>query len=261
MAADKRMDRSMRRRIFWRLFLLQAWWNFERMQSLGLTYCLEPWFKRCGLSGRERRSAMARHAGAYFNTQPYMAAFIAGMVCSLEQDIADASARDKEAKVKRLSALKTAAAGALAGIGDALFWGALRPFCAALGLVIGLLLIRRGMSAFGLGIAAVYLVIFNAPSLWVRYEGIVLGYRWGEQLPFKLKQFPVQAWIQRLRLAGAAMAAAVLVYALWDLAGQRLIGITAFAIYALILEKRPQSWTSLYGATCGLGVLAAVGRS
>lgn len=253
----RQMDAGVQGSIFKRLLLIQACWNFDRMQSLGLAYGLEPWFKSSGLEDREQKKALARHAGEYFNTQPYMASFVAGMVCRLEDERGHIPEAERPARIKRLSALKAAAASALAAVGDALFWGALRPFSAAAALICGFIFWRRGAPYFGIGMAGCYLALYNVPVLWVRWRGIDMGYRWGERLPFELKEYPWQAWILRLRWAGFALAAALLILAL-AAANHKAAQAAALAAYALVLKKWPAAWPSLYGATCGLGFLAAL---
>ncbi|MDD5655735.1 MAG: PTS system mannose/fructose/sorbose family transporter subunit IID, partial [Elusimicrobia bacterium] len=144
------MTPRMQMRLFARSLLLQACWNFERMQSLGFALCVEPWLERCyGAQDEARREARLRHQ-EFFNTQPYMAPLVLGMVCALEEDIAAADAVARPGKVARLRTLKTAAAAALAGLGDALFWGSLRPFCAILALSGALVMLHFGAAAAAL---------------------------------------------------------------------------------------------------------------
>lgn len=247
----------LRAQIFLRSLLLQACWNFERMQGLGFAYCLEPWLKKCWGEAAERRAALSRHF-EFFNTQPYMAPLVVGMVCALEEDAA-ASAGEREVKIKRLRALKKAAAGALAGIGDALFWGSLRPFCAALALLSGIILWRTGSSL--LWMPLIYLAAYNAPAAALRWRGFAWGYEWGEQIASRLKDFPWQSWIGRTRAAGAALAlcAAALLLAGQGVPGSRRVGGVMTTLYLIAfraLDARASS-ARLYAGTCLFGVIAA----
>ena len=196
------MTTGMQGRLFGRSLLLQSGWNFERMQSLGLAFCLEPWLGLCwaGQNGAARAARLRHHE--YFNTQPYMASLVIGMVCALEEEAAAAPAggpRDK--LVERLRVLKTAAASALAGVGDALFWGALRPLCAGLAAAGALFLWDRPVWA-ALWAAGVYLAAHNALALALRWRLLRLGYEWRDQLASHLKAWPAQKLIRALRLAG-----------------------------------------------------------
>src|SRR5581483_1504316 len=96
------------------------------MQGLGLAWALEPWLKRIYRTAAERRAALQRHA-EYFNTQPYVASLIVGLVCAMEEDAAALPEAQRAAAYARIRAVKSALASSLAGAGDAFFWGALRP--------------------------------------------------------------------------------------------------------------------------------------
>lgn len=61
--------------------------------------------------------------------------------------------------------------GPLAGIGDSIFWGVLRVIAA--GIAVGL-----GMSGNILA-PVVFLLLFNVPSILIRYYGTFLGYKTG----------------------------------------------------------------------------------
>ncbi|MBI5630478.1 MAG: PTS system mannose/fructose/sorbose family transporter subunit IID [Elusimicrobia bacterium] len=248
--------------LFWRSCLLQSCWNFERMQSLGLSFALNPWLKRCYPRSDERCEALLRHQ-EYFNTQPTMACLVLGMICALEEDIARAPRDQREAKILKLKALKAAVASALAGIGDALFWGALQPFCAALAAALGLFLWRLGAGAAAFpAMAAVYLAAYNAPALFLRWRGLRWGYEWREQIAVKLKGFRWQAWILRLRGMGLVLALGV--YALiadasWPgaPAPQPWLGWLALVAYAAAGFSPWFSAYRLYGLTALAGALAA----
>ena len=200
------MTTQMRWRLFSRSLLLQSCWSFERMQSLGFAFCVEPWLERCyGAQPESRREARLRHQ-EFFNTQPYMAPLVLGMVCALEEEVSSADPEERAAKVERLRALKSAAASALAGLGDALFWGALRPFCAALALAGALLLLRRGPAAAAFWAAAAYLVAYNIPVLSLRWRFLRQGYEWKDEIGVRLKEFAGQRLIRLLRRGGLVLA-------------------------------------------------------
>lgn len=254
------MDIKMRWRLFLRSLLLQSYWNFETMQGVGFAYSIEPWLTACWDKIPEQRlQARARHQEC-FNTQPYMAGFVLGMVCALEEEAAKAPEAERAARIDKIRILKKGAACALAGIGDALFWATLRPFCAALALTCALFLWRVSEYA-AVFAAAIYLVSYNAPSVYLRWRGIGLGYLWKEQIGLKLKAFPWQSWIQGLRWAG--------VFFVFTLAGLLLgatggdfngmpVGAGVFAAAAL-LKPRNFSISRLYLLVClaGAGASAA----
>ena len=56
-------------RIFLRSFLVQASWNFERLQNLGFFYLLSPGLR--SIYGDSLPSDVCERHSAYFNTHPY----------------------------------------------------------------------------------------------------------------------------------------------------------------------------------------------
>lgn len=237
-------DVAMRSRIFARLMLLQARWSYDRMQAAGLAFALEPWLG-------ERA---ARHGDSCFNTHPYMAPLTAGMVCGLEEEAAAAPADKREALLKRADALRTAVACSLAGVGDALFWGALRPACAAAALVVGMIT-RSPLAA-----VAVYLTAYNLPALWLRWRGLRLGYEWKGDIAARLKDYPFQRWIRVLKFSATALLVALL--GLLSLATPtgplRIVGLSCAVLFAVVQAYRPATTAvSFYAAACVLGMVLA----
>lgn len=251
---------GMRARLWVRGLLLQSCWNFERMQNIGLSYGLEPWLTRVYPEPAARRAALLRH-GEFFNTNPYMEPMIVGMLCALEEEAAGLQEPDRERKFARIGALKKALASALAGIGDALFWQTLRPFCAALSLVTAFWLWRLDARQAVPAMALLYLAVYNIPSVALRWKGLKWGYDWREQIAARLQGFAWQAWISRLRLAGTAVSV-LLIAALLAAAGgraQKLLAVLALLAGPIAdrLYPRAVSAVALYMGASVLGALAA----
>ena len=256
------MERAMRLKIFARALLLQSCWSYERMQGVGLAYCLEPWLRRCyGGDAEGRLRALARHQ-EFFNTQPYMASFVIGALCGIEEESCRAAQGEDEGLILKIRALKSSVACALAAIGDALFWGALRSFCAALSGALAVCLWRLGSPrALFLLIPAAYLAAYDAPSLLLRWRAIKLGYERRERLVLALKDFPWQSWIRRLRWAGTALALTAVALMLTSpilAPSRRWEAGAAFAAAAATFKAVPgiSAW-KLYAAVCVMGCLAA----
>ena len=112
---------------------------------------------------------MKRHL-EFFNTQPFLATPIMGIVAAMEEkrangaDISDAT----------LSGVKVGLIGPLAGVGDPIFWGTLRPVLAALGAGIALTGSILGPILF--------FVLFNAIRLATNWYGVMYGYNKGTEL-------------------------------------------------------------------------------
>ena len=114
--------------IWFRLLLLQASWNFERLQGIGFFYSLLPGLRKL-YSGEKLLDVSRKYVG-YFNTHIYLAPMVAGAVLKLEEDQASGTA-DPALKIDDF---KEMVAAPYAAIGDALFWGGLRPLAAGVAL-------------------------------------------------------------------------------------------------------------------------------
>jgi PTS system mannose-specific IID component len=146
-----------------RSFLHQASWNFERMQNLGFCYQLLPGLRRL-YGGTPPAEVLLRYTG-YFNTHPFLAPWVAGTTLRLEE-----RQRAGEKLPVDAAAFQNMVMAPYAAIGDALFWGALRPLAA----VVGLFLALHGL----LWAPLAMLALFNVPHLLCRGCGWLLGYLW-----------------------------------------------------------------------------------
>jgi len=141
--------------MFGRLMLLQAVWNYERMQGIGFAHALSPAVRKLAKDDAEAARSLVPQAG-YFNTHPVMAAVAVGVVADqLERRARGETALD-DAGILRV---KQALGSSLAAIGDPLFWNAVRPLLALTAVYgwrddrswLGALTIVAGYNAFALG--------------------------------------------------------------------------------------------------------------
>ena len=142
---------------FIRSNLLQGSWNFERMQALGYAFGIVPAIRRLYPEGsQERKDAIKRHL-EFYNTQPFVTAPILGVNLAMEEERANGAPIDDAA----INGVKVGLMGPLAGVGDPIFWGTLRPICAILGI---------GFAQNGSWLGPIlFFVLFNAVRLFVRY--------------------------------------------------------------------------------------------
>lgn len=147
---------------FIRSNFLQGSWNFERMQALGYCFGMVPIIKRL-YEGQERKDAMKRHL-EFYNTQPFVTAPIIGITAAMEEQRANGA----DIPDSVINGVKVGMMGPLAGVGDPIFWGTLRPMTAALGASIAL----TG-SIFG---PILFFLLFNVVRLAVRWYGMQYGY-------------------------------------------------------------------------------------
>ncbi|EBF5840029.1 PTS mannose transporter subunit IID [Listeria monocytogenes] len=164
---EKKITKSDLMGVFIRSNLFQGSWNFERMQSLGFCFSVIPVIKRLyPEKGPEREKAIKRHL-EFFNTHPYMAAPILGVTTAMEEQKANGADIDDGA----INGIKVGLMGPLAGVGDPIFWGTVRPVLAALG---------AGFATDGSIIGPIlFFVLFNAIRLGFRYWGVFYGYTKG----------------------------------------------------------------------------------
>lgn len=160
---------SDRKKVWFRSQLLQASWNYERMQNLGWAYALVPAIKKLYTKKEDQAAALKRHM-EFFNTHPYVAAPIFGVTLALEEDRANGADIDDAA----IQGVKIGMMGPLAGIGDPVFWFTVRPIIGALGASLAI-------AGNVLG-PIIFFVAWNAirmAFLWYTQE---FGYKSGKEI-------------------------------------------------------------------------------
>jgi PTS system sorbose-specific IIC component len=119
--------------IFLRSNLQQASFNFERIHGLGFCYDMIPAIKRLYPLKEDQVAALKRHL-VFFNTTPAVCGPVLGVTAAMEEARANGAAIDDGA----INGIKVGLMGPLAGVGDPLVWGTLRPITAALGASLAL---------------------------------------------------------------------------------------------------------------------------
>ncbi|MFK5926512.1 MAG: PTS system mannose/fructose/sorbose family transporter subunit IID [Desulfuromusa sp.] len=209
------IPRKTRLYIWFRLLLLQASWNFERLQGIGFFYALLPGLRK--LYNNEKLLAVSRKYVGYFNTHVYLAPMVAGAVLKLEEDQASGTT-DQSVEIDDF---KEMVAAPYAAIGDALFWGGLRPLAAGVALFFAV----KGI----LWAPLIFILIYNILPTWFRTVFFVRGYRQG----MKSVEF-----IQKHRLPDWAIhtkEAAVVV----------LGGLSAFMVFSQLTQHHLPSWLGM----------------
>lgn len=165
---DKKINKSDLISMFIRSNFLLGSFNFERMQAIGYCVSMIPVLKRL-YTGDEYKKALKRHL-EFFNTQPFVAKTVMGITAAMEEKRAN-GADISEASI---SGVKVGLMGPLAGVGDPIFWGTLRPVLAALG---------AGLALTGNLLGPIlFFVLFNVIRLLTNWYGIFYGYAKGTQL-------------------------------------------------------------------------------
>lgn len=121
-----KLTKKDRLKVFWRSQFLQASWNFERMQNVGWAYAMIPALKKLYTTKEDRAQSLKRHL-EFFNTHPYLASPVLGVTLTLEEE----KAAGREIDNAAIQGVKIGMMGPLAGVGDPIFWGTLRPVLGA----------------------------------------------------------------------------------------------------------------------------------
>ncbi len=180
---------------------MQACWSFDGMQNLGFLMALDPVLQRTNPAPADYRRSVLRHLG-YFNTHPYMAGFVLGVVAGMEERLADFPREERKVREAGIERLKTSLSASLGAIGDSFFWGALRPACAAWAVLVWIFLWTLNVPHPIFWGGVFYLAAFNVPALWVRWRGVRLGYELREGVVTRLKDYRWRQKAKFVRWAG-----------------------------------------------------------
>lgn len=153
---------------FGRLFLLQALWNYERMQGIGFCHALAPGVRALSPDDATAARTLVPQAG-FFNTHPVMASVAVGvMLDQYERRARGEKALDDAGLVR----VKQALGSSLAAMGDPLFWNAVRPVVAVAAVYVW----RDDRAAVGV---LVFLLGYNLVAVGYRIRGLLEGYKRG----------------------------------------------------------------------------------
>lgn len=184
-----KLTKKDRMHVAWRSQFLQASWNFERMQNIGWAYAMIPALKKLYSSKEDRAQALKRHL-EFFNTHPYVASPIIGVTLTLEEEKAAGRDIDNAA----IQGVKIGMMGPLAGVGDPIFWGTLRP-------VLGAFAASLALGGSWLG-PIIFFIAWNAirmAFLWYTQE---LGYVQGGNITENLSGGLMQKLTQGASVLG-----------------------------------------------------------
>lgn len=219
--------------IWFRLLLLQASWNFERLQGIGFFYSLLPGLRK--LYKDEKLLEVSRKYVGYFNTHIYLAPMVAGAVLKLEEDQASGIA-DPALEVDDF---KEMVAAPYAAIGDALFWGGLRPLAAGITLFFAI----KGI----LWAPLIFVLIYNLVPTWFRTVFFVRGYRQGMASVEFIQKHRLPDWAIHTKETAIVI----------------LGGLSAFMVFSHLNQQQLPSWLGLLTLVpmVMLGVVARKGLS
>ena len=193
--------------LFWRSLFIQSLWNFEGLQNMGFLFVIFPALKKLYPEKVKRKEVLLRHV-EFFNTHPYMASMIVGLVAKMEQE----SSQKGLVSSDEISTVKKNMAGPLAAMGDALFWGTFRPLVAI--VTAGLMLFSFKVD-FGINLILLpifFIVIYNLVNLPFRYWGILISYKMGGKIIGRVAAINFQNIVNILRLLTGIVLLAITVF-------------------------------------------------
>lgn len=144
-------------------------YNYQRLQAGAMAALMGPVFEKLYPNNKEKVVEGCQRQMLYFNTEPRWGAVIPGMTVALEE----AYATDPESGIDGglITEIKTALMGPLAGIGDTVWSGLIRPIL----LSIALAWASQGM-VWG---AWVYCLVGFGLDLAITYYMFMRGYKLG----------------------------------------------------------------------------------
>lgn len=172
-SGEKRLTKKDLNALFWRSFPLNIMWSFDRQMNVGFCYDMIPVIKRLYDKTDDRIEAYKRHL-EFYNIQVTFNPLVAGIVASMEEE----NANNPEFDTASINAMKASLMAPLSGIGDSLIASTLRMI--ATGIVTGLCL-----SGSLLG-PILFLLLYNVPTILIRWFGLKYGYSLGSGMIAKL---------------------------------------------------------------------------
>ncbi|MDE5139199.1 PTS system mannose/fructose/sorbose family transporter subunit IID [Paenibacillus larvae subsp. larvae] len=219
-------------KMVWRSLLLQASFNYEKMQACGWLYSILPGLKKIHKKKQDLSQSMKSHM-EFFNTHPFLVNIIMGIVLAMEE---------KKQNRNTIRAIRVAMMGPLGGIGDALFWLTLLPICVGIGASLG-----QDGNPMG---AVIFLIIFNIVHFGLRFGLMHYGYNTGTNAISSLKENTKKvshaASIVGLTVVGALIASFVKVQTSFVIhAGQAEIALQKDLLDKIMPNILPLGYTLL----------------
>ncbi|MGL4570095.1 MAG: PTS system mannose/fructose/sorbose family transporter subunit IID [Clostridium sp.] len=229
---EKVITKKDRNIMVWRSLLLQASFNYERMQACGWLYSILPGLKKIHKNKKDLSDSMKDHL-EFFNTHPFLVTFIMGLTLALEENKEDRNT---------IRAIKVATMGPLGGIGDALFWLTALPICVGIGASLA--------SQGNLAGPIIFLLLFNALQMFLRFFLMNYGYNTGVKaianLKEQTKKISRAASIVGLTVVGGLIASMVnLKTTLVITAGQATVKLQEGVLDAIMPNILPVAYTFL----------------
>ncbi len=219
------MNFPMHLRLFLRSFFLQTGWNYVKYQNLGLTFIMMPFLQRLYAQDKDALPAVITRYLDTINTQQVMSSICIGALAKKEEAVAQAkSVTDFKEQVTEWTGTRRGLSITAASIGDRLFWGTLKPLTLLLAVFIWLTLGVNFLEieildnplpfdAFCAGAVAFF--VYNSVALFVKWQGIGIGYRSDEKTCYGLTKFDWNKTIYYAKRIGLLLAAGLILFGVY----------------------------------------------
>ena len=211
-------------KIFLRTYLLQGFWNYGKLQNVGLLFVTEPALKRLhGDNPLMYKRSVARTLEA-FNANPVMSTYSIGAMIKQEEKISTCSLQDLHDEEREWRIIRSSTANTAASIGDRLFWATLKPLSLVLCFVIlsaGEIHVLKDEVYRGQMLFIVFLalggslLVYNVPAIAARYKGFVDSYNGGEDNFYGLINLNWNKVISFLKTLGQIFTVFIIFYGLY----------------------------------------------
>ncbi|TQS71130.1 PTS system mannose/fructose/sorbose family transporter subunit IID [Ornithinibacillus gellani] len=149
--------------------------SYERLQALAFCNALSESLKKIYKDDEEGyKEALMRHL-QFYNSEGTFGAVIHGVVLSMEEE--KAKSKDESISEEVITGFKTGLMGPIAGIGDTLIWGTLKPIILAL---------ASSLALSGLFIGGLVPFLFPLAVILIGYGMLKSGYLLGKESVVKL---------------------------------------------------------------------------
>ncbi len=167
-----KLDKKDLNKLFWSSQWFTVGCNNEKFESMGFTLSLIPVIEKLYPDLEDRKKAYLRHQ-EIFLTEAQCAKTVIGITAAMEERLANEGDIPEES----IGAIKAAMMGPLAGIGDTLYHGTLRPIFA--GIAVSLVVASGYTSPLG---SILFFVVMGFLGQLINWFGIYKGYEKGVEL-------------------------------------------------------------------------------
>jgi len=192
------------------------------MQQIGLAYILAPALRELYPDREARRRALARYA-EHTNTHPFTQPLAAGVLISMERDLASGLLNEEGAR-----RLRQTIPAALSAVGDSLISSAVHP-CWAL---VCCLLLFLGHVALAAGLSIALCLLLQG----LRCAGFLYGLRYGFDAILHIARLKPGDWAGPVKVLNALLCALALAFLFWQalpgMPGYVKAGMAAFIALA-----------------------------